>query len=253
MADPGMGHNEPGIQNSIELEYGDEFATVDELVSRMVEVPDEIVDDTVEGELQDFMKQLTAHRKACEALRVSIKEPHLIAERAIDAMWKGKATGPLDKAIKAVRDRLTVYKQAKALAERRLREEAARRHAEEAAAARAKADEEAAAMKTTEDEAAAVVSHEASEQAHARAAQSRRAADAKPADMSRTRSDYGAVGSLRETWTGYVSDRDILDLEPLRQHIPKAALESAVKAFARVGGRELRGAKIYPEQKAVVR
>ena len=44
-------------------------------------------------------------------------------------------------------------------------------------------------------------------------------ADAKAAELSRTRSDYGSVASLRSHWTGKLEDRATLDLEALRQHL----------------------------------
>jgi len=46
-------------------------------------------------------------------------------------------------------------------------------------------------------------------------------------------------------WTFKDLDRDKLDLEKLRQHIPADALDKAVRSFVKAGGRELAGCTIF--------
>ena len=72
------------------------------------------------------------------------------------------------------------------------------------------------------------------------------------ADFSRTRGD-SSVGSISEYWIGSVENRESLDLEALREHIPFDALERAVQSYVDAGGRQLRGAIITQEIKTVVR
>jgi hypothetical protein len=48
-------------------------------------------------------------------------------------------------------------------------------------------------------------------------------------------------------------DREEIDLEVLRFHIPADGLEKAVRSFIKAGGRELRGTRIYETTAAVVR
>lgn len=80
-----------------------------------------------------------------------------------------------------------------------------------------------------------------------------RAADAKAADLSRTRGELGSVSSLRTDWVHDGFDRDRIDLEALRAHLPADAIDQAIRSFIRAGGRELRGTKIYEQTQAVVR
>ncbi len=79
-----------------------------------------------------------------------------------------------------------------------------------------------------------------------------RAASASLADLSRTRGD-SSMASVSEHWVGSVVNRDLLDLEALREHLPFDALERATQSFVNAGGRVLRGAIITQELKTSVR
>ena len=61
--------------------------------------------------------------------------------------------------------------------------------------------------------------------------------------------------SVTEKWIGEVSNRDELDLETLRDHIPFDALQKAVQSWvnANHANRSLAGAHIYKETKTVTR
>lgn len=74
----------------------------------------------------------------------------------------------------------------------------------------------------------------------------------KGAAFSRTRGD-GSVASVSERWVGRVANRDELDLEALREHIPFDALDSAVQSAVNAGAREIKGAVVYIEDKVNVR
>ncbi len=71
--------------------------------------------------------------------------------------------------------------------------------------------------------------------------------------MSRQRSDYGAVASLRRFWDMDDLDRETLDLATLRPFLPLDALEKAVRAFIKSGGRELKGVRIFENTATSVR
>lgn len=64
----------------------------------------------------------------------------------------------------------------------------------------------------------------------------------------------GEVSLLRRqpAWTFDEYDRDALDLEALRQHLPTDAIEKAIRSFIKAGGRDLRGVRIYERQEARV-
>lgn len=74
------------------------------------------------------------------------------------------------------------------------------------------------------------------------------------ADFSRTRGD-GSLASISEKWVGEVANRDELDLEALREHIPFDALNRAVQSWvnANATNRSLRGAHIYQDTKTIIR
>jgi undecaprenyl pyrophosphate synthase len=223
----------------------------EELLAGAARVPD-VTDDEMAGKVSDFIKQLTGFVKVADNKRVAEKEPFLSAGRTVDGFFKA-LSDPVEAAKKAVERKLTGYLQEKANRERREREEAARIAREEAERQAAEARRKAEAMKADADLAAALEAEQAAQQRAAEAAKAEKSAAANAADLSRTRGDYGAVGSLRTTWDFRNLDRDALDLESLRQHLPLDALEKAVRSAIKAGVRELRGVEIYEAQHAVVR
>ena len=151
----------------------------------------------------------------------------------------------------------------------RLRREAAERAEREKAEAEARAKLEA-----EEAERRAEAAREEARQAEAAAADERRRADeaeaerikaekealAKPADMSRTRSDVGSVSTLRRTWEFTITDREALNLNQLRAYFPAEAIDKAIKAAIRngirpdaEGNQPLAGVRIYSSNEATVR
>lgn len=223
------------------------LSRADELLAAEGRLP-AIDGDDGAGKASDYIKQVTACAKALDTARVGAKEPFLEGGRTVDGYFK-KIADPLLGLKQRVDRKLSEYLRAKADAERRAREEEARIQREEAG----KREAEALAAMATAAPAAAEIATDAAIASQATAAQAQKAAEAKPAELSRTRGDFGAVASLRTEWTGEILDRDTLDLAALRQHIPLDALERAVRAFVKAGGRELAGAKIYERSTAVVR
>ena len=210
----------------------------DELLASVDRAPLEITDDDLAGRTADLIMLIATCHKAAETQRVGCKEPFLEAGRAVDGFYK-KITVPLEKAKRAIEQRLTAYQRKKADEERRRREEDAERQ-------RLAAEEAAKSIATDADLDEAI-------NAEADAKKAETAAEAKPAELSRSRGDLGAVASLRTEWTGEITDRNNLDLLALRAHIPLDALEKAVRSFVRAGGRELKGANIYERTSSVVR
>ena len=224
----------------------------DELLSGADRAPAEISDEDTAGKVADFIKQIAACIKNTDTHRVAEKEVYLAGGRTVDG-WFKKIADPLTEAKGKIEARLTVYQRHKADKERRAREEAeqvAREEADRAAKAAAEAE---AAIKAAPDLQAAIVAEAAAAQAAANAEKAKKAAEAKPAELSRTRGDYGAVASLHRFWDFADLDRATLDLEALRQHLPADALEKAVRAFIKAGGRELRGTRIFENTETKVK
>ena len=216
----------------------------DELLAACDRAPASIGDDETAGKIADLIKLITACSKNAEATRVSRKEPFLESGRLVDSFFK-KITDPLDKAKKSVEARLTLWQRIKADDERWRREEAERLARE---AAQKAAEAQRAAEQAMRDQASletALRAEEAAKQAAADAVVAERAAAAKPAELSRTRGDVGAVASLRTFWDFTDLDRATLDLEKLREHLPADALEKAVRSYIKAGGRELTGVRIF--------
>ena len=228
------------------------LARRDELLGSASRAPATVTDDEMAGKIADLVKLIAACIKNAEADRVSRKEPFLEGGRVVDAVLRG-VTEPLTKAKADIERRLTLYQREKADAERRRREEIARQEREEAER-QSRAFEEAAAKAQTQADLDQAIEAEAlAKQQAADAIEARKAAEAKPADLSRSRSDMGAVASLHRFWDMDALDRETIDLETLRPFIPLDAIEKAVRAFVKSGGRELRGVKIFENTETRVR
>jgi hypothetical protein len=188
----------------------------------------EITDDDLAAKAADFVKQITAAMKAGEGARVAAKEPYLEGGRVIDGFFKKRIDEPL-LALKAfVSQKITVHLRAKADRERRDREERERLARAAAEAARREAEERERALRDEATLKAAIEANKAAERAEADAIHAEKDAKAKPADLSRMRGEMGAVTSLVERWEFADLDRATLDLETLREHIPRDGLEKAV-------------------------
>lgn len=218
----------------------------DELLGSVARAPQVITDEETCGKVADLVKLITACHKTAETTRVGEKETFLASGRAVDGFFKN-VTDPLEKGRQALNLRLTAFQRQKAEEERRRREEEARQQRIEAERARLAAEEAARQAATETDIDEAIVADEQAKQAEADAAKAKREAEAKPAELSRSRGDFGAVASLKRRWVGELTDRDTLDLGALRQHIPEDALVRAINAFVRAGGRTLKGADIREE------
>lgn len=246
-----FGSNQPPLIEALHDDHADLEKRRDELIAAAERVP-EITTPDVANKVADFVKQVQACIKNAEAKRVDAKEPHLKASREVDGFFKG-ITDPLAVAKAAVERKLTVWQRAQAAIEQKRRDDEARAAREAAEKAAREAAEREATMKSSADLDGAVEAAAVAEQARKDALDAQRAADAKAADMSRARGDFGAVASLRTFWD--FSDLDIaaLDLEALRQHFPVDAREKAVRSFIKAGGRELRGVRIFENTQTVVR
>jgi hypothetical protein len=228
--------------------YQADTQRADDLLEAFTRVPAEISNDEMNKRAADFSKKISAHIKVLESDHKGEKQPYLDGGRAVDGFFKTKADS-LTVIKKEVEKRQTVFANKKAAEERRRREDEAR-FAREAAEREAQAAlERAAALPADAADAVLEDAIAAQDQADDLA----EAALATPAELSRTRTDLGVVSSLRTTWKGEIRSRDDLDLDKLRPYIPLDALERAVNAFVKAGGRDLKGAAIFEDSKVVNR
>lgn len=244
----GLGHNRPPLRDLLRDQYEQIGTRVDALIASAGRAPATVNDDDTLGKMGDLIKSITACGKQIEAARVSEKEPFLAAGREVDGFFK-----PMGDTLAVAKKRLEapcgVYLRAKADAEKKAREaiEAAARRAAEDAMRQAQ-EAEAANLTAVSD---AALDRALTAEADADRAQ--KAAEAKPAELARTRGEMGSVATLRTSWDAEILDYAAIPLEAIRAFVPRDAIEKAVRAFVRAGGRELKGVRIYENSTAVVR
>lgn len=223
-------------------------------------------DEETIGRAGDFVKQITAHTKALNTAREGAKRPYLEGSRGVDGFFKGMSD-KLDALKKSVSVKITDALREREARERRAREELERQARAEAE--RQRREQEEAERRAAEAEAAgkadeaqrqidnAVTSEELHRQAQADVTTAAKAADAKPADLSRTRGDLGSVSSLRAFWDFRNLDRAAVDLEALRAHLPLDAIEKALRGYIKAnksaaGVPPIAGVEFYENKQARV-
>lgn len=250
-------HNQPPsdtdiLKDSLNEQTRDLLDARDELLDEGSRVPETIADDETCGRVSDFIKKLTAAAKDAEGRRTKTKEPFLASAKIVDGHFAA-IKDPLDRLKAIVLRGVTAYLQRKEAAAR-AQAEAERRDAERLAKEAAdRADRLARNAQTEIGRDVAADAGQVAADAAAVAADATKAATAKPAELSRTRGDYGSVASLRTEWTFESFDRATIDLNKLRPYLPSDAIDKAIRAFIKSGGRELTGTRIYETSAAGVR
>ena len=289
LSPPPAGHNRPpsSISERLAEDYSDLLASVEKLAVEANAAPKSIEDDDTSNSVADLIKSIAAAAKRAESTRVAEKEPHLQAGRDVDGFFKVRALDRLERMKTSLSLRVTDYLRRKAQEERRRREEEERLRREEAARALREAEERDRAARQAKEEEAALAAAEAAkaatasdfgsstilapiagyaaaEQARANSAlddaaaadaaaqKAAREAAAKPADLARTRGE-ASLSTLKETWEFEIVDIQAIPLSVLRPFLPRPDIEKAVRAFVRVGHRELEGVRIYKVESAVIR
>lgn len=232
------------LRDEMELENEPLLRRKDELLAAAGRMPAAVNDDEAAGKFSDMVKLIAAAVKASEAGRVAKKEPFLEGGRTVDGFYKKQITDPLLKAKASIEDRLGNYLRRKAAAEKAIRdqaERAARETAQKAAEEAAKAE---VAMRNAADLDTAIAAQARADDAATAAASAAKVAAEKPAAMARTRGEM-SLGTLASVWTFRDLDRDTINLDALRAHLPTAAIEQALRSAIKAGLREIRGAIVY--------
>ena len=232
----------------------------DELLESAARAPEVIEDAEMLKRFSTLVKQVQALLKQTETGREGEKNYWLKGGKRNDA-WFHLVRDPMKQAKKILEDRQTEWQLKAAAIERRHRLEQERVAREIAERLAREAAEREKLLQAANAKAAdldnAIAAEALAKQAAADAEAAAKAAAAKPADLSRERSEEGAVASLRTWWDYRDIDPDKLDLEKLRHHFthgdPKNALEMAVKAFIKAGGRndDIDGVVIFENSRTV--
>jgi flagellar biosynthesis GTPase FlhF len=253
--------------DELAVDYRDDPISVLEMRAR--ECPAVIEDDATYGTWQDLLADLNSETKKLEGLRVTVKDPFLRACGTVDGFFNGlkqrvaQAGGPVTSVCRA-------YMQRKADAERRKREEEARKLREEqerreaeARVAQERADKlKREGLKQQAQEQADLAAREANRLANEATAREEQAR-AKSADLGRTRSATGTLGSLKDTWAFEILDIDAIKGAPLWPYIPRAVKETAIGAWLKANApkelseneewQPMKGVRFYRTSKLQVR
>lgn len=233
----------------------DIVARVAELTAAMARAPTAVTNDDLAGKVSDFIAQVTKCTKQAEAKRVDAKSGPLTAGRLIDGFFQKEVLAKLDTIKRPLLERLTAYQRIKADEERRRREEAERVARDEAQRLAREAEAAAAKLDSETDLARAIEAEDAAEQSRAAAAKALEDAQAKAAELTVARGDYGSSASLRTTWKARSDNWDAVDLNELRALIGADVIQKAANAHARMykNTKPVAGIVFFEEQTAVVR
>jgi hypothetical protein len=273
-AEASAGHNKPAILTADMMAR--DFAYLDdalyEIETKVNDCPPVVEDDADLEIIREAVKRCAGAFKRLETLRVESKEPYLAATRIVDGHF-GKLKDIVSGWQSTIEARAHRYLKKKEAAEKARREEEARKAAEAARVAserQRQAEEErrqAEQQRIAAEQATRQISvehhqreenarreearlREESAQAQAAALRTQKEAEAKPADLARTRSSDG-LSTLQEFWTFEVLDPHAIDLQDpvLRSFIPWPDIEKAINRYVAThkDARPLAGVRIYPD------
>lgn len=243
----GVGGNLPPSEMEILQErfegYTDEAKQLDSL--SQVQIPDEIGDDKHAGKISDHIKSLKIFRGSIGKIFTKEKELFLKCGKIAD-QWKNGYWREIDALIATASTPVLAWNKKKEEEERKRQLEISRK-AREAAL---KLEQEAAAHSEAGIEDTAEELMDAAIQEEQKAAMI--TDNAVHGVVGRSRGEYSS-SSNRKPWTGVLDSRAALDFESLRNYFTEDDLNKAIKKAVRDGVREIRGARIYQEDKLSVR
>lgn len=256
-----IGHNNP--PSEIDIVTAKLVALESAIKKKLADVPPcfNLQDDDEKGagQITEAVKSFSHIKREVESAHKAAKAPYLECGKACDA-WKREQEALIDALRKPYEDSLKSFLSRKedrariALAER----EAAARAEAMALAEQARMEAEslvaeAADSHSIPDTANELLTAAIHKEQEANMLQSH-AEMVKSNDLAKVRAAHGAASASQSTvWSGEVESYITIDLEPLRPYLSRDAIDKAVKAYAKDGGRELRGAKIFQTTKLNVR
>lgn len=246
-----IGHNQPPsdaeiLTAKLLADHAKVLERAKALVASAANIPAEFDDEENAQKVTTFIKQVTVCKNALEDARKTAKEPSLLEGRMVDTFFKAHDTS-LSKVIADAKIPLGKFTDKKIQAERqRLLE------AEAAKKAEAEAMMTVAVAVASTDIGAGEMALDDALMAEADAGKLKVASEAKTG-LGSVRTEDGATAYVKKTTVGEIEDINKLDLNALRLLIPLPALQTALNAYIRAGGRELAGAKIWEKSETVVR
>lgn len=241
-----IGGNNPPSESEILQQrfegYSKEEASINELISK--EVPAEICNDVGAGKVADLIKSLKSARSTVEKIFKDEKEPFLAACKVADG-WKNAKWAKIDERITSISKIIIVWNKKKEDAKRTRQLELARQAQEiaEKLAKEAETHASAGILDTAEDLLNFAIEEEKKSETMVDNANNAR---------GRSIGSF-ASASTRKVWVGIIDNLAVLDLEVLRKYFNEESLTKAIRAAVNDGAREIRGVKIFQEDKIIIR
>jgi hypothetical protein len=239
---PPKNHNSPPseleiLQENLTTRYVHLMRDADAKEKLSQKIPAQFTAQNEADFVSDYIAEIGQLQKSLEAARKEEKEPFLRQGQAVDEFFKdykdkledaaGKAKIPLTNWLK------------KCAAEEQARRDAELKLAQEAAAA-------AIQHVVTADDAQKAV------EARETAIVAQKVAAAPVVSMASATGKYSKAG-LKKEWVGTITDITKVDLEKLRAYIKPEAIQVALNAYVKMGGRACEGCSIAEEVKVGVR
>lgn len=230
----GFGHNRPPLEEQVVLDFEDALVAeglkkrIDDLVSGAGRAGDCTNDDTA-GKFADVIRMIGAAGKAVEAEREKLNRPILTAQRAL----KGRSDSYLAQLTDAstpLRKKLDTY-----MAEQRRIADEQRRQAEAKARAEAEAARKAAEAEGVTDPVPAP------------------APEPVKVEAPVVHGDMGSRVGSTTVWLHEVESVRKLPDSILKHEKVLEAINKVVGAMVRGGTREMKGVRIYSEQRTAIR
>lgn len=261
----GIGHNKPPLEEIIPEEFRAELLRErPDFLDKMegfIGAADRAVatDDETLGKCGDLVKSYRACLSHINITHKTVKEPHLLAGRLVDAE-KNALTEKVEAAkrkVEGIGDAFTAKRDAERRAEQERIAAEQRAAAERAAAAERERERAEAEARRALEQAASEDERRAAEQraADAAAAAEEAMADAAlapaaSASAEPVRSDAGATVSSKTEWQSQVTDYTVAFIAVEDNPKVREAIDKAVAGLVRAGKRELPGVRIWPVAKA---
>ncbi len=232
--------NRPPLITTNDLASGYNVSTLLALENKASSCPIEINDVATYGVWQDTIADIATEIKHIEAHRKDVKAPYLQACGTVGAFYKDLEARAIA-ATSTITTVCTAYMRRIRDEERKRREEEAKRLREEEDRKRKEADikaEEARklaeANKPKKAETKQAQAEDAEREARSLAQTAfaaEQSANVKSADLSRTRSSTGTLGSLKDEWKFEVLDIEDVKGAPIWPFIKREHKEQAIRAY----------------------
>lgn len=241
-----QGHNMPPTETEIlQGKLDDKSIEINEAIlsATKLPLPDTISDDKIAGEVTERIKNLTRIKKAIEEAHKNVKAPFWECCKTADK-WKNSQEIEIKKLVSLASIPLNAHLDRKEQAERDRQHEIARVERENAdrLAAEAQAHQNAKIEDVAEELLnEAVKSEEIADRIELNVMHAR------PGELAKSRSSFGSTASRKQAWVGRIKSMSGIDLEKLRPYLNEEAIQKALNAYIKNGGRECAGAEIKEE------